>query len=202
MARRKILEKPVSNSIGRYTISLIFGIALVLAGASGAQAYAGGGVDTNTAGPGSQVNYASPRTGVAPGTDAFIEVDGPLAREQGQIVGASVLKKTLKVGEDGVIRFGFIVPIDAPPGAKYIITVSADDGINSFSDTSSITVAGAPVDRVVTTAGGALGFTGGADLTAALWFGTGALVIGGVAAATAVSRRQVRPVDAGMASSV
>jgi hypothetical protein len=161
--------------------------------------YTGGEVDTNTAGPGATVGYASGPTGVAPNTDATIDIEGYLAAEEGEIVPAAIstLRGTVKVNSQGEIAFGFTVPRSARPGDAYTISVFASDGVNTFSDELSITIAGVPAD------GGnvALSATGSADLTAAMWFGAGLLILGGAAGAIAVSgRRETRRAEASIAS--
>jgi hypothetical protein len=166
---------------------------LAVGGASSALAvdYSGGEVDNNTAGPGAAVGYSSRPTGLASGTDASIEVAGNLAAEQGKIVPAAVstLRGTVKIDSRGVIAFGFTVPRDARPGDLYAINVFASDGVNTFSDEVSITIAGLPADG----GRGTLSATGAADLTGYIWFAGGVLLLGVIAASTSFAARRRLP---------
>lgn len=164
--------------------------ALVLAGATAASAvdYTGGSVDATTAGPGATVTFTSPETSIDEGTEADIAIDGPNAAEEGEIITASVLMGTDTFDANGVVSFDFVIPTSAQPGDTYVITVTADDGTDTYDGTATIAIAELPEDG-----GAGLPETGGADLTPALWFGAGAIVLGAAAAGVvAVTRRNAR----------
>lgn len=168
--------------------------AFLLAGATAASAvdYTGGSVDATTAGPGASVTFTSPETAIDEGTTANISIDGPQAAEEGQIVTASVLTGTDTFDANGVVQFDFVVPTSAQPGDTYTISVTADDGVDTYTGTAVIAIAALPGDAGAG-AGDGLAETGGADLTPALWFGAGAVALGAAAAGVvAVTRRSNR----------
>ena len=70
------------------------------------------------------------------------------------------------------------------------LSVSANDGVDTFLQTLALTVTAVPADGG---AGGGLADTGAADLTPVLWFGAGAIALGAAAAGVvAVTRRNAR----------
>lgn len=167
--------------------------ALVLTGATAASAvdYTGASVSATTAGPGSTVTFTSPATGIAPGTTANISIDGPRAAEE-TVITASVKTGTDTFDANGVVSFRFTIPTSAQPGDRYTVSVTANDGVDTYTGTQVVTVAGVPADGGAG-AGAGLPATGGADLTPALWFGAGAIALGAAAAGVvAVTRRNGR----------
>lgn len=156
--------------------------ALILAGATGAVAYTGDDVQSDTVAPGSAVTFTSEPTGLDEGTEIAITVDGPTA-----VSLAAVTTGTTTVGADGLFSFDVTVPADAPAGAEYTGSATGTDADSTYTLAFEITVAAAPADG----AAPGLPVTGGADTSAVLWFGAGALVLGGAAVAVAaVTRRK------------
>lgn len=155
--------------------------ALIFAGASAASAveYTGGTVSATTVAAGGTVTFTSVATGLEPGTAVTASLT----------CGTDVTAITgVAVGTDGVISFTATVPADA--SGTCTLAVAANDGVDTFSATQTITIAAAPADGG---AGDELAETGATDLTPALWFGAGAIALGAAAAGVvAVTRRNAR----------
>jgi len=165
--------------------------AIVLTGATAASAvdYTGGSVSATTAGPGATVTFTSPETGIDEGTVANISIDGPRAAEE-TVITASVKTGTDTFDANGVVSFRFTIPTSAAAGDTYTVSVTADDGVDTYTGTQVVTVAAVPADGG---SGDGLAETGSADLTPVLWFGAGAIVLGAAAAGVvAVTRRNGR----------
>lgn len=165
----------------------------LLAGATAASAvdYTGGSVDATAAGPGASVTFTSPETAIDEGTTANISIDGPQAAEEGEIITASVLTGTDTFDANGVVQFDFVVPTSAQPGDTYTISVTADDGVDTYTGTAVIAIAALPGDGGAGAGDGdGLAETGGADLTPALWFGAGAIALGAAAAGVVAATRR------------
>lgn len=157
--------------------------ALVLTAATAASAadYTGGSVSTTTVAAGGTFTFTSVETAVDEGT--AVEADLACGTNVTDISGETV-------GDNGVISFAVRVPTDV--SGTCTLSVAADDGVDTFSDEVTITIAAAPADGGATPGDG-LAATGGADLTPALWFGAGAIALGAVAAGViAITRRNSR----------
>ncbi|WP_169079418.1 hypothetical protein [Microcella alkalica] len=152
--------------------------ALVLTGSAAAFAaeYTGGSVNTNTVAAGGTVTFTSVETGLDEGTDVTASLT----------CGSTVTAiDGVTVGADGIITFTATVP--AGTTGSCTLSVSADDGVDTYLQTLSLTVAAAPVDGG---AGDGLAETGAADLTPVLWFGAGAVVLGAAAAGVVAATRR------------
>lgn len=155
--------------------------ALLIAGATGASAaeYTGGTVSATTVAAGGTVTFTSVATGLEPGT--AVTANLTCGTTVTPITGATV-------GSTGVITFTATVPASAT--GTCTLAVAANDGVDTFSATQTITIAAVPADGG---AGGGLAVTGATDLTPALWFGAGAIALGAAAAGVvAVTRRNAR----------
>lgn len=157
--------------------------ALILGGATAASAasYTGGTVSATTVAAGGTVTFTSVATGIAPGTPVTANLT----------CGTTVTPITGgTVNASGVITVAATVP--AGTTGTCSLAVAANDGVDTFSQTVTITVTGVPADGGAN-AGGGLAVTGAADLTPALWFGAGALLLGAAAAGVVtVTRRNAR----------
>jgi hypothetical protein len=141
-----------------------------------------GALDANTSAPGGQRAYDSPDTGQAPGTVGTVTLDGTLAAEEGDIIPASVLTRSVTVGADGSLHFSIKLPASAAPGTTYQLNVQA----GTFADSQSIVIVGQPMD-----AGGPddeLSYTGTEAWPVLL--GGGALLVAGLAMTGLVMARR------------
>ena len=159
--------------------------ALILAGGSAAMAvivtpspsaspYTGGQVQENTVAPGGTVTYTSGPTNLAPGTPITVSVNP----STGVAVSGPVV-----VAANGTFTFSVTVPANATPGSTYTGTATGTDaGGDRYTFGFTIKIAAAPADgRSAADGAAALPPTGGADTSALLWFGAGALALGGAA---------------------
>ena len=162
--------------------------ALLLTGgtmaAAGPLPYTGAEVDTDTVVAGGEVCFTSDATDLEPGTP----IDVTVTPSAGVTVSGEVV-----VDENGTFTFCVTTPANAAPGTTYTGTATGTDTDgDTYSFGYTVTIAAAPADGAPAGGGGAaLPITGGADTTAVLWFGAGALALGGAAiAVAAVTRRK------------
>lgn len=165
--------------------------ALVLAPAGAAFAeitepYAGQETQSNTVAPGATVTFTSDETGLLPGTEIDIVVDGPTSVTFSNVVLSTA---TTTVDADGTFSFGVTIPADAAAGSVYEgVASGTDEEQNSYTLLFDITVAAADSDAGPV--GGGLPDTGAADTGALIWFGLGALALGVAAVAVVAFKRR------------
>lgn len=142
-----------------------------------------GALDANTSAPGGLRAYDSPDTGQVPGTVGTVTLDGTLAAEEGDIVPASILTRTITVGADGGLHFSIKLPASAAPGSTYQLNVQA----GTFADSQSIVIVGQPAD--VGDPDDELSYTG-TDIGPLLLGGGGLLLVGLAMTGVVMARRR------------
>lgn len=172
--------------------------AALLTGATAAHAgdYTGNGVVPDASAPGAAMRLGFPPSAIAPGTRAYVAITVANAKRGAEKPGksgknASTAQPTAVFAADGSVSLDITTPTTARAGDIVMVTVTGDDGVDTYSYTQSITVAGLPADPAATAASEAASPVDGVTLPA-FWFGLGALAITATAAGVVGATRRAR----------
>ena len=154
--------------------ALVVGLSVAVSSPALAVGYTGGSLSTNSAAAGGTVTYTSNATGFDETTSATLTLTCPSGTDI----------DTVPFGSDGILRATLTLPTDAAAGDECVLTVAATSQTDTFSDTRTITIAGAPVDGLPN--------TGASSAAPIAWFGVGALALGIAAVVVALVTRRSR----------
>ena len=162
-------------------VALALGLSVAATSPALAVSYTGGSLSSNSSAPGGTVSYTSNATGFDESTQATVTLTCP--------TGTDV--DTAPFGNDGILRVTVALPSDLAAGDECTLTVAASNQTDTFSDTRTITIAGAPADGGQSNDDG-LPNTGSENVAPLAWFGAGALALGIAAVVVGVVTRRSR----------
>lgn len=174
--------------------------AALLTGATAAHAgdYTGNGVVPDASAPGAAMRLGFPPSAIAPGTKAYVAITVANAKRGAEKPGksgknASTAQPTAVFAADGSVSLDITTPTTARAGDIVMVTVTGDDGVDTYSYTQSITVAGLPADAAAAAAAASEAASPVDGMTLpAFWFGLGALAITATAAGVVGATRRAR----------
>lgn len=166
--------------------------AMLTTGATVAHAadYTGRGVVPDASAPGAAMRLGFPPSAIEPGTKAYVAITVANAKRGAEKPGksgknASTAQPAAVFAADGSVSVDITTPTTAQAGDIVTVTVTGDDGVDTYTYEQSITVAGLPADAGAVVAAPA----GGAALPG-YWFGLGALaIVASAAGVVGVTRR-------------